>query len=739
MENQQHSERIETTEHGSRLPDRTYFPCYLGNGVDGMLINLMGSGICRFGHAFDYSAPLTGQKAKGWYKADRRTRRNTELVYGRMLPLFEFASAPVLHGEQLVPRDCKQYFDPRRATLTTFYEQYDNRTLERVRVRVTSFLTKDHVLVEHYLFEEAPAAGVSLRFYLNTPSEDYLEIHDRAVTMDRAEIEDDRPNGLLRYRYACDAYSGGAFSWVDCPAGDSWTLEGEGENVVGGCMETRKFGSGESFTRYLAAIDNHDADEPEPALETTLEHCRDLGRDALRERHEAEWEAYFATCRVELPDPALRYLYDVSRYFLRANLHPSGFLPMGLFPYLWQGVMFWDAGFAVQAWNGTGNTEEARRVLEHLSVYREEGHREAQRFGEGARGMRLQWTFTRDRFVDYPQWTQGNRQIHNNGWWAHVIHTYYEATGDRAFLERTIGVMGELLLFLCSRFVEDRGDHAVITECMGVDESRGNLKFNDTWTLATTLRGLMDYRRDAEALGVEPVIDDLPGLITKLQAGLEKNVDENGVLQSFEGCRLPHWGSLVFDLFPDHPALQPTLRRMMDNHDPEMDLYNFHGVTRYAEKSFPWGTFWAARCFARAGDPRALDLIECETKAANYFGGLPERVFYHGERFNNWFLTAHASLIWAVNGVLANAANGTLRVFAGARDSWRDAAFEGIFAGEGLVVSARMEDGVVTRLIIDNRNPDIREINCLVGTDAEPMVLTLEPGENRPRLHPARA
>ncbi len=639
--------KIETTPWGSRLPDKPYYPLYLGNGVDAMLINLLGSGDCWFElmHT-DYGAPLPTQKAPGWYKCDRRTKTGIDLVYGILFPLFEFASTPFLNGDLAVPRTGRQYFDPRQATLTTFYEQLDNETLEWMKVKVTTFLTKEHVLVEHYEFLETPKAGAAIVFFLNSPSEVYLHLYDRVVKMDRASLKVDPQHSLMRYDYGFQKYRGGARSWCDCECVSGSANEKKKEAFVHGRLQTRPLHKGESFTRYLVAIDNEDAGNYRRALAATVAQCRQLGYRRIRDRHQQEWRDYFATSRIKIPDPATAFVYEVSRYVLRANLHPSGFLPMANLPYLWQGVMFWDAGFAVAALLAAGNHAEARRVVENLHTYRALGRAEAKR--HGARGMRLEWTVERDQFTKYPFLT---KQVHNNAWWAHTIYAVYQATGDRRFLRRNFPLMEELLVFLTDAFLEDRGDHTIVRRCQGVDESVTREKVNDTWTCAVTLRALMDYRQAAQILKRRPLIENLDEIIRKLTAGLEKNVDAHGVMQSFRGGRLPNFGSLIFDLFPDHPALKPTLRRMMKNYDSGMKLYNFHGVTRYAEKAFPWANYWAARCFARVGDPTAHKLLRNAVESVNCFGGVPERVFYHGELVNHWFLTGHAALVWAANGL----------------------------------------------------------------------------------------
>lgn len=716
------------TPWGYRLPDRPYFPLYLGNGQDAMLINLLGSGFAWFEASMDYGAPLSGQKAAGWFKCDRRTHTGLDLVYGILVPLFEFTSAPVLRGDLIVPRDSRQYFDPRSATLTTFYEQVDNETLEWLHVKVTTFLTFDHVLVEHYEFLKSPRAGVSIRFLLNSPSEDYLHLHPPAVKLDRATLRAVPSQSSLVYDFSFERFRGGAHSWCDCECEAGKASKRDRDGFVHGYVQTRAFRRGESFTRYLVALDNIDARRYRQALQETVDHCRASGYRRLHAQHQQAWARYFNTCHIDLPDPAVAFAYDVSRYFLRANLDPSGFLPMGNLPYLWQGVQFWDAGFGVQAFLGCGNRTEAARVLTHLTTYRQAGRALAR--NHRARGMQLEWTVERDQITPYPFLT---RQVHNNAWWAHLIYHYASTTADGTFLRRHLPLMEELLLFLVDAFLEDRGDHIIVRRCEGVDESVANEKLNDTWTCAVTLRALLDYRAAIRQLQGPPRIAHLDDVIRKLAAGLDRNVDAHGVLQSFHGGRLPHWGSLVFDLFPNHPARRRTLRKMLENCDPVRRLYNLHGVTRYAEKTFPWGTLWAARCFSRGAEPQAYRLLVSALADANLFGGLPERLFYYGERFNNWFLTAHAALVWAVNGMLAHADGNVLRVLNGIPNAWHALTFAGLHAGQGLVVDAKVQNGQLRQLDISNLNRTPRDVQlCVRGTPHG--TYRLRRGLNRIRL-----
>lgn len=702
--------KSETTRWGSCLPQQPYYPLYLANGVDGMFINILGSGDAWFEQC-DYGAPLTLQRPPGWFKSDRRTHRDTHLVYGTLFPLFEFAACPFLNGDLAVPRNTKQYFDPRTATLTTFYDQKDNETLQWMRVKVTTFLTREHVQVEHYEFLDTPKSGAAVVFFLNSPSGPHLDLYKRPVRMDRASLRVETKRSLMSYEYVMENYRGGARSWCDCEVVAGSAVDKKKDVFVYGRMRTRMFHKGGSFTRYLVAIDNDDARNYRAALEKTLAECRRLGYRRIRDRHRKEWLDYFADSRVELPDPVAQIAYDFGRYMIRGDLHPSGFLPMGITPHLWQGCMFWDSCFAIEAILGSGHVEEARRALDHLRVYMPRARIDARKYK--ARGAHLQWTVEREKFTHYPfQVTQ----VHNNAMWANTILRFWRYTGDVAFLRRNIDIVEEFLLFLHDFILEDRGDHCIVGKCEGVDESVSNEKTNDTWTCAIFLKALMEYREAARFLKRKPFLPDLDTIITKLQRGLERNVDRRGVMQSFAGGRLPHWGSLIFDLFPEHPAHVPTLREMMKNHDPQMKLYNFHGVTRYAEKSFPWADFWAARCFSRIGHPLGHKLLKNARKCANFFGGLPERVWYHGEYYNHNTITCSAALVWAVNGLLANVTGNTLRVLGSAGHAWRDVKFEGIYAGDGWVVSGIVRRGKLSKLTVKNLSRQMREVECRFGS-----------------------
>ncbi|MCM8814530.1 MAG: hypothetical protein NC931_00890 [Candidatus Omnitrophica bacterium] len=702
--------------------DRPYYPVYLANGVDAVMVNITGSGDSWWENS-DYSSMLTLQHCRGWYKSDRRIY-DTQLVYGRLIPLFEFSSNALINEEMIVPKNCRQVFDPETATVTTFYSQLDNQSLQELEIKVTTFLTNDHILVEHYEFLKTPETGASIQFFINAPSKARLDMYPEPVVMDSFSLETIAKNSLMICRFSKQNINGIAISWFDCPA-KAARHEYPKKTEFIALLRTCNMKKGQSFTRYLIVIDNRDQHNFEDQARKILQQCQNASFQKIHSQHRNLWKDYFSTSIVNIPDPAVLHIYKTSRYIIRANLHPSGFLPMGIMPYLWQGVMFWDACFAVEAMLGCGNFSEAKKVLEHLIVYQDEGKKLAQ--AHNSKGIRLEWTAEEIRFTDYGFLT---KQIHNNAMWAHQIFQFYHYTGEIALLKKLFPFAQDLLFFIVSGFLQDRKNYIIVKRCEGVDESTVIEKINDTWTSAITLKALMEYRDAAKIPGIKSEIKNIERIIKKIEAGLNMNVDENGIMQSFKGGKLPHWGSLIFDLFPLHPCLKPTIKKMMENYDKDMDTYNFHGVTRYAEKMFPWANWHVARILSRIGDSHCMEIIDNAARYTNYFGGIPERIFYHGEFFNHWFLTAHAAMVWAINGICANLTGDDLRILVSSCHKWKDVSFENICAGGGLVVSADMKKGKIQNLVIDNLLKKNIKINCIAGTE-KPFQVSLNPGKNK--------
>ena len=710
---------------GGRFPDRRYYPFYLGNGRDAMLINISGSGDGHWERA-PYSADVISKlHSIGWYKADRRAKREDCGVYGPLLCLGEFTACPMMLRDYVVPRDVRQYFDPKSATLTTFYSQLDHATMEKLELRIETYLTSAGILIQDIEVLQAPACGVGYAFTLGAPSPTYQNHMLPLSGPESFQVQPGRePNELVVLSRFGDMQVCG-FSVVGSNQvewGDERHVPGikfgEREQVVEGLS------AGARLWRAVSFQDDREGGNPVQRCTEIIEEIRRDGISGLRERHLIEWEEYFSRSKVEVPDPAAQFLYDLSRYMLKANHHPSGFQPVGLLPYQWQGAMFWDAATALEAFVTSGNTAEARDIRRHVLNLLPEGRDLAAKLGNN--GARIEWTKNLDSFTQYDP---PSRQFHNNAVWARsfCLLNEYLAEDDASHL----GPVAEYLEFLLDEFSKHGAATNTDLAFVGIDESMSAPKLYDTWTCAVLVKALEAYRSACELHGVQPALPQADRMIKVLREVLDGNVDEQGVLQSFRGGRLPHWGSLVFDMYPNHPSAAATIGAMSRNYDPDRDLFNFHGLNRYAERAFPWANYTVARCLAKMGRPEALQYFLHATNHVNYFGGIPERIFYHGENYIEWFSTGHAALVLGMNTMLATTVEGRLHLLGGIDTSvWHTLCYEGLNAGEGWSVSLTLKEGEIERCSVENLRKGNRKVVVNIPPLGLRFLINAKPGVN---------
>jgi|GEM_PF-982811 len=725
--------RLDSRAWGGRFPDRRYFPFYFGNGRDAMLINITGSGDGHWERAPSCADVLSKLHCAGWFKADRRLHGEDYGVYGPLICLGEFAALPMMRNEYLVPRDVRQYFDPKTATLTTFYMQADNRTGEKLELRIQSYLTSTGLFIQEIHVLNAPPCGASYAFSLGTASPTHQNHMVPLHLPQSCEAESRNGGNTVLLRLAWES-SGGrpgedlaarAFSVVGEVKVSS--VASRGLPQLQFCEREQRVDhlhTGARFWRAVSFQDDREGENPEAVCAALLEELEREGIEGIRERHLLEWQEYFERSEVAVPDASAQFLYDVSRYLVRANHHPGGFQPVGLLPYQWQGVMFWDAATMHAALLSCGNVAEARAIGDYLRRMLPEGRALAARMGNS--GARIEWTTHLDSFTVYEP---PGRQFHNNAVWAKLF--CFENDCLCLPPEEILGPVEELLGFLVDEFRRHGAVECPGEAFVGIEESGTDPKPYDTWTCAVLLNALCDYRDLCRKSGRTPALHGMDEMIATLEEVIEGNIDKNGVLQSFRNGALPHWGSLIFDLFPNHKALIPTIAAMAENYDAERDLFNFHGSNHYAERAFPWANFWVARCLARAEKPEALRFFLHALGHINYFGGIPERIYYHGENYIEWFSSAHAGLVFGLNTMLAREKEGVLKLLGGIDLAiWDTLSFRRLHAGGGWVVSLAMESGVVKKCTVNNLDTQERRLVIDIPPLGIHHVQTMKPGDN---------
>ncbi|MBI2438461.1 MAG: hypothetical protein HYV36_06590 [Lentisphaerae bacterium] len=722
---------LAATPEGACFPERPYFPIILANGTDAIMVDPVGSTDSIY--CPHYSWPLPDKASLGWFKTDRKNFQS-DTDYGGSLCLAHPTTLLFIGPEEIMPVKMEQVFDPQTATITTRFSQFSHRDAGQVSLKVTTFLTDEHILIERYEVLEAPATPFHIEFCIRPPRNAGTCENDPPLAAQGIEYWAARDQRMLGFSYEICGYRGVCATWYDLSAGLSpialsAPVVSKVEPVEGAKAEARDrlrtpaLAAGTVVTRYTAVLDSEDTPDPKQALAALIAQTQAKGYAQTRAAHVRSWQTYNDQAQVRLPASDLQYLYDTSLYVLNSVFNrATGFMPMGILPYHWQNCMFWDSWFCSMAWLGCNRGENARRISEFWIGKLEEARDLARPLGVS--GARFGWTSNRRFFTrDAPRVIQ----FHNNGDTFIQMAQVWQAGGDAEFLLKAYPAMEDALRFMIEKLARTDGHTAALAACAGPDESVLDQKSTDTWTCAGIVKSIDYYLQASEKIGRAPYRPDLPKLRALLWDALNRNVDERGVLQSFQGGRVPHWGSLIFFLFPDHPARTKTMAAI-SKYDGELDGYNSMGLNRYPARVFTWAENWAIRILAEGGDARAWERLRKNAKFTNCYGGIPERIFCHGELFIDWFLTAHAAYLWAMHGLLLQREGENLRVLMTLPPDWKTISFENLTTADGLRVSALLKEGRLERLEIVNDHTETRMVQLSAPGGLERR-LTLNPGQ----------
>jgi len=698
---------LEHSDRGSYFPQRPYYPLLAANGADAILLGI--AGFPDDPNWMAYSMPLPFRISLGWFKTARRDYLYANKRYG--VPSSGTSAAlaapttllTVGRENNLGVRNPLQSFDPEIRVLTTTFELTESRGKLPAKIRVTSFLTDEHLLVERYEVLEAPQSGFRLGFQLRPAFP--TDMTEFCVSPQDVHY-DVLPRGF-RFSYVYEApeiYDGAAATWTDLP---DCTIElEEGIPVI---ERTPVVAAGGAVTHYVAVVDSCDATDFHGEIDRLREKTLARGYERILQEHIERSPSCGPNAKVHLPEKDLEYLYDYSLYVLDSSFNrESGFLPMGILPTCWQNAMFWDMWFASMAWLGSNRPDKAAKLSSFYRNKLEEARRLAGKMETA--GARFAWTTSREHFEIGAERVI---QFHNNAVIALQSLQVYDFTGDVEFLRESFDLIEGALLFLTEKLVKVENGEGRLRACAGLDESTSDLKGTDTWTAATYAKALQLYLKSCGELGRAPFHEGLAETAGMMRNALERNVDGAGVMQSFEGGMSPHWGSLIFHLFPDHPSRFATLQAL-SHYDAELDSFNSHGVCGYRGRIFTWTEFWISRLLAADEKPEGWDRLRKCAKFTDGFGSFPERVFYHGELLKQPFLSSHASYVWAVNSLLMNRRGERLAVLTNLPAEWTDVSFENLTTPDGLQVSATLEEKRVSRLAIKNLSKQAREIDLIL-------------------------
>ncbi len=685
-----------------RLPSN-YYHCFLGNGLDAVLIGPTGSMV----------ADKISVDRCEWYKSDRYYPEDKLVMVAGRWPLDKslehvegsgwYEAAPLgrtwyhvlQDGQPLELLASEQRFVPQEGTL------YTSLDYGAVKGEAVTWLhATQSLLVERYTFDQPVTFRASMG-----PG---VWIDDVWDTDPFVSVDMDA--GPLMGRYDLGETQGLMLMRLDAP-----TIEAGADG-----LDRWVTVQAQTITKYFAITDNRQGSLDPIAIERRIGR----GYDVLYAEHLDCWRRYFDVSRIEIPDAQFQYFYEAATYHLKAMQNPvSGGLPVNNLRRTWSSHVFWDSYFLHRALLESNHLHEAlegcrffQRTLDHAQRHARE------EFGCG--GLKWDWEITHDGRKAYGTLLHMKFQIHNNGSYANQLWGYYAFTQDEAMLREFYPILEGLAQFYMNCIVEEGENGPEIGYQVGVHESPIKVR-NDGTNLSGTIAILRHCANAARVLGQET---DFTRRCTEVADGLMATMDSlyNGAyFQASAESDMLNMSSMA-PIYPMGviPARDP---RALDTSRAYLAKYPDHKIGHgTGQNAFPWAAGVLGAILARQGDgDTAWQVVQGARPTICTFGGMTE-VMENGEWNMQYFGTAEAAVMTALHQMLLQALpDGLIRLFPAIPSEWDHAAFENLLV-EGMRVSARLENGVVTCALTNQTGVALtRVVRC--GEDERQVILA--PGE----------
>lgn len=685
-----------------KLP-ANYYHCFLGNGLDAVLVGPTGSMV----------ADKVGVDRCYWYKADRYYPEDRLVMPAGRWPTgkpLEHAAgsgwydvAPlgrtwyeVLDGDRALDLVAsEQRFVPQEGTL------YSKLDYGAVQGEAETWLHPGlSLLVERYTFSREVVfrawAGPGIWVTEGWDSDPFyaVEAEDRAahIRYDLGETQ-----GLILLRVA----------------NEDATL---GQQDLNRSLTLRA----SQITKYFAIIDNRQG-ALDPAL---IDQQIARGYDALRAELLAHWQEYFSVSNITIPDPQFQYFYNASMYHFKAMQNrASGGLPVNNLRRTWSSHIFWDSYFLQRALLEANHRREAlegcrffQRTMDHARRHASEEF--------GCEGLKWDWEITHDGRKAYGALLHMKYQIHNNGSYANEIWGYYDYTQDRAMLREFFPILEGLARFYLSCIVTETDQGYEVGYQVGVHESPNKVR-NDGMNVAATIAILRHCAAAARLLGLE---SDFTRRCATVADGMVATLDQlyNGryFQASYDQDTLN-----MSSLGPTYPMsiVDPADPRAIQTAQAFVEKYRGRVVGNGTDESgFPWLAGVLGTVIARQhnGD-LAWTIIQSARPTICTFGGMTE-VMEDGQWNMQYFGTAQAAVCTALHQLLLQPApDDTIHLFPALPSAWKTAAFENLLAA-GLTITARLDDSRVTCTV---RNESPATLSRQIRFRDQSTTVTLAPGE----------
>lgn len=676
------------------LSSEHYYPMLLSNGRDAVFIDYGGSHfISRNGHSHLHQhegVPC------GWYKAAHRVKTKTQ-------PIQSIAAAGIqlhLFGAPAEPRFYAQTFHPETATLLTVLDFYTD-----IRISIENFLNDRSMWCQTVtVLQCPPERDISIGFMISAPfSGSSVLALPSPFTFKCAAESPDR----IVFDYETGGIQGGGFLQADRPFDE---IHSPGDRHAS--CEGRYIHAKEGFvaSRVMSCADDSEGESYADALRERL-RMAGTGLRGLREEHLREWQQYFSTSRIDIPDKKLEYLYNVSRYVIRASQHPeSGLFGLGLLPNLWGGALYdyFDSWYSHVAMLSAGNLQEAEFYLKSFGKVAPVGRKALAKLnlpGVAFSG----WddccgNFLRD---DYSAWVTEEKPCFS----AYMIIAAYDQWRymPESLTPEVKGLIREVIAFLRAVMICEDGDSVSIKEVAAGTEA-GFLVKVDTFNQLVVGKAL-------SSAGTMLEDDRLARMGRKLIEGLSVNYREDGVLMPFQDAPYTGGMQLIYYLLslPEEMAIVSVEKTLLAG--KTVWGTNFEQTTE-EYRHWPWIDAHAVICYAHAGmSESAMPYLIHQSCGASSLGAIPEKIRLDGSIVKYWYSSPHALVVWSLNDAFAHSdTEDEIRLAFGFHAPFADFACEGIRMPGGLLVSYRVSDRRLIRLRVENVAARDRRVRVLLNS-----------------------
>lgn len=723
-----------TTEQGGRLEDasvrepteattrdvgtnaasgKPYFPMILGNGVEHVLIGYSGAmGACSGHEQWAYGNTQSGHNQSGatftgWFRPDTRSHPAHGVVN---LLQCGYILRRSLHGDGI--DKAEQGFDASSGVLLTHCH------LGYADVRVTTFLTRDHLLV-HRFRAAATGEDVALQFFVQSafpgeplrvalgPANSEGPASPKCQSLDFV-IEGDAWESIPGQLF-CDHPEAISVECYNRRPGIEVPLDGQSE-----------------FTFVVHC--SHGEDRHAATASGQFEDGFDYA--ATLRRHCAEWEKFDSRSTMRVPHADIADIYRTSLYVIRAHQHPAlGGITVGGYPGMWtNAVNSYDVSYSLMALLGANRMVEAERVVQFWQ-------RNLPNFTKRARDAGLPGAAcpaplsssgeteggSCEEILEQRHFITANIALH--------VWQLYLYSGRLAVLKDHWDCLVKPVEFLLGACVEEFEDHAEIIRSSGPNGKEridGKVVYypNPIRTLLATIEAVRAVCAAADLLGRE-IDPRWRRLLPKLERGIEVNrfdgiVHANRTPKSSVRADASYVG--LFDCLTDEKTL---LAEIDESTGPE----GFMRWSNHGYRAIPWIHTNVSAAFSRLGMAGAARMVEIAAKFTTTLCGLPEAVRPDGVYCKTWYPTVHGGFVHAVNLLLARRHDDVVELLAGVPAAWGDVCFRSHRVPVGLLVSAsRTGEKTTAEVTNDSDRPQCFRVRAS-GTPSWEEAVSLAPGD----------